>query len=84
MSDVFHLSDALSTELVMASPDAEKQRIQTWTALDTAIQTLLADQPTLESVLHDELKTRFPEATGSLDPERLLVVVTPTSPPLST
>ena len=29
MSDVFHLSDALSTELVMASPDAEKQRIQT-------------------------------------------------------
>lgn len=55
----FILSDALSTELVMASPDAEKQRIQTWTALDTAIQTLLADQPTLESVLHDELKTRF-------------------------
>ena len=64
MSDVFHLSDALSTELVMASPDAEEQRSQTWAALDTAIQTLLADQPTRESVLHDELKTWFLEATG--------------------
>ena len=80
MSDVFHLSDALSAELVMASPDAEKQLIQTWTELDTAIQTVLADQPTLESVLQNQLKTRFPDASGALNPEHLLVEIKPTHP----
>lgn len=77
MSDVFHLSDALSAELVSLSPPAERQHVQKWTALDVEIQTLLAQQPTVESVLQEALNTTFPDATDPLDPERLLVIVKP-------
>lgn len=73
MSDVFHLSQDLSADLIAVSAQDEQDRVKKWVQIDTQIQTLLAEQPTLQSFIHSELKATFTHATQTLDPERLLI-----------
>ncbi|MDU7558004.1 MAG: hypothetical protein E7K65_09120, partial [Pseudomonas sp.] len=73
MSDVFHLSQDLSADLIAVSAQDEQDRINKWVQIDTQIQTLLAVQPTLHSFIHSELKATFTHATQTLDPEQLLI-----------
>ncbi|MFJ2332489.1 dermonecrotic toxin domain-containing protein [Pseudomonas helleri] len=73
MSDVFHLSQDLSADLIAVSAQDEQDRVKKWVQIDTQIQTLLAEQPTLHSFIHSELKATFTHATQTLDPEQLLI-----------
>lgn len=73
MSDVFHLSQDLSAELIAVSADDEKALVNQWAQLDIQIQALLAEQPTVHSFVHSELKDTFPNVKHSLDPAHLLV-----------
>lgn len=73
MSDVFHLSQELSADLIAVSAKDEQERVKKWVQIDTQIQTLLAEQPTLHSFIHSELKATFTHATQTLDPEQLLI-----------
>lgn len=81
MSDIFHLSDSLSAELVALSSVTEQQQMQQWIGLDADIQSLLEDQPSFKSVLQNELNRVFPEAGGALDPERVMVELKKDSAP---
>ena len=74
MSDVFQLSDALSSELVEISPAAEKVCIRNWLTIDADIQFLLIDQPSLSSVIGNEFKATFPALATVPEPEHLLIV----------
>lgn len=73
MSDVFHLSQDLSADLIAVSAQDEQDRVKKWAQIDIQIQTLLTEQPTLQSFIHSELKATFTKATQTLDPEHLLI-----------
>ena len=74
MSEVFQLSDALSSDLVGISPEAEKTHVLKWMAIDAEIQTLLTDQPSLSSVIQNKFKTTFTDVTEDIEPAHLLIV----------
>lgn len=74
MSDVFQLSDTLSTNLIAVAHAAEQQRIKKWLDIDAQVQTLLVAQPSLYSLIHYNLKNTFTDVSGDLDPEHLLVI----------